>query len=180
MAHDDSANSPEQPCQATSMSGVDYELPDRVWQLLDEHGDLLEEGLLPITVYNDEDVFEAELRRIFGRCWVFVGHETEIPEPGDYARRYVGRDICIFVRDENREVRVRFDSCTHLGSALCRAEQGNTSHFRCPYHGWTFKNTGELTGWPRSDTGWNCGRDATTRGRICSRTSGPRAATAWS
>ncbi|MFB6086942.1 MAG: Rieske 2Fe-2S domain-containing protein, partial [Haloarculaceae archaeon] len=120
----------------------------RAERIVDRVGESLQQGTLPATVFNDEDVHEAELERIFARCWQFVGHETEIPDPGDYAQRYIGNDPFIFVRDEHGEVRVLFDSCTHHGSALCRAEQGNTSHFRCPYHGWTFKNTGELTGVP--------------------------------
>ncbi len=68
------------------------------------------------TCPHDEEIFEAELRRIFGQCWNFVGHVTEIPEPGDYALRYVGKDPFIFVRDENGEIRVLFDACTHHGS----------------------------------------------------------------
>jgi PAH dioxygenase large subunit len=125
-----------------------YEVSERAERLIERQGELLEEGLLPVKVYNDEEIFEAELRRIFGRCWHFVGHVTEIPAPGDYALRYVGKDPFIFVRDENGAVRVLFDACTHHGSKVCRAEQGNSSHFRCPYHGWTFKNTGDLAGIP--------------------------------
>jgi nitrite reductase/ring-hydroxylating ferredoxin subunit len=121
---------------------------DRLESILDEHGRALEEGLLPATVYNDEEVFEAELRQIFGDCWVFVGHETEVPEPGDYAQRRIGKDPFVLVRGEDDRIRVLFDSCTHHGTKLCSAEQGNTSHFRCPYHGWTFKNTGDLAGVP--------------------------------
>jgi phenylpropionate dioxygenase-like ring-hydroxylating dioxygenase large terminal subunit len=127
---------------------TDYEFSERAQALIDRHGEALPEGRLPATVYNDEEIFQAELRRIFARNWVFVGHETEIPEPGDYAQRYVGRDPFIFVRDENGTVRVLFDSCSHHGSKLCRAEQGNSSHFRCPYHGWTFKTDGDLAGIP--------------------------------
>ncbi|WP_435348627.1 aromatic ring-hydroxylating oxygenase subunit alpha [Haloarchaeobius sp. HRN-SO-5] len=131
-----------------SSLGMEFEISDRAQRIIDQHGQALESGRLPQKVYNDEELFEAELRRIFGENWVFVGHETEIPEPGDYAQRYIGKDPFVFVRGEDDEIRVLFDSCTHHGSKLCRAEQGNSSHFRCPYHGWTFKNTGELAGIP--------------------------------
>ncbi|MCW8173347.1 hypothetical protein D8S78_21120 [Natrialba swarupiae] len=104
--------------------------------------------VLPAKVFNDEEIFEAELRRIFGQCWVFIGHESEVSEPGDYARRYIGKDPFIFVRDEDGEIRVLFDSCTHHGAKVCKAEQGNTSHFRCPYHGWTFKTPAISPGSP--------------------------------
>ncbi|MEY7851083.1 Rieske 2Fe-2S domain-containing protein [Natrarchaeobius sp. A-rgal3] len=123
----------------------------RVEHILENHREALEDGRLPMTVYNDDEIFETELHRIFGQCWVFIGHETEVPEPGDYAKRYIGKDPFIFIRGEDDQIRVLFDSCTHHGSQLCKAEQGNSSHFRCPYHGWTFKNTGDLAGIPLRD-----------------------------
>lgn len=114
-------------------------------------GASLQDGLLPARVFNDQDVFQLELERVFGKSWLFVGHESEIPDPGDYAQRYLGTDPFIFVRDEKGEINVLFDSCRHHGAKLCKAEQGNTSHFRCSYHGWTYKNSGELTGVPQKD-----------------------------
>ncbi len=109
----------------------------------------LDDGLFPLDFFNNEDVHELEMERIFGQAWIFVGHETEIPEPGDYARRYIGNDTFIFVRSEDGEINLLFDSCRHRGGQVCRAEQGNTSHFRCPYHGWTYKNDGEAAGIPQ-------------------------------
>ncbi|MWV38454.1 Rieske 2Fe-2S domain-containing protein [Natrialba sp. INN-245] len=129
----------------------DVTTSSRVERILDTHREALQDGRLPMTVYNDEEIFETELHRIFGQCWMFIGHETEVPEPGDYAKRYIGKDPFIFIRGEDGQIRVLFDSCTHHGSQLCKAEQGNSSHFRCPYHGWTFKNTGDLAGIPLRD-----------------------------
>lgn len=120
-----------------------------VEELIARTGEELEEGLLPLRVYNDEGVHQLERRRIFGESWIFIGHESEIPDEGDYARRYVGQDPFIFVRDENGEIQVLFDSCRHHGTKICDAEQGNTSHFRCPYHGWTYDNSGDLIGVPQ-------------------------------
>ncbi|MHC3437420.1 aromatic ring-hydroxylating oxygenase subunit alpha [Natrialbaceae archaeon A-gly3] len=124
----------------------------------EEHADLLaeieaslEEGKLPLKTFNSETTHELELDRLFGREWIYIGHESEVPEEGDYVRRYIAGDPFIFVRDMNGEIQVLFDSCRHRGAKLCRAEQGNTSHFRCPYHGWTFKNTGELVGVPQKE-----------------------------
>lgn len=111
----------------------------------------LDEGFYPLRLFNDPAVYRLELERIFGKSWIFVGHASEIPEPGDYARRYIGADPFIFVRDEVGDINLLFDSCRHRGTKLCRAEQGNTSHFRCPYHGWTYKNTGDLVGVPQKE-----------------------------
>lgn len=94
----------------------------------------------------DRELFDLEMARIFSRCWQFLAHESEIPEPGDYVRRKMGRDAVIVVRDENGDVRVLLNSCRHRGVPLCRADSGNASHFRCSYHGWTYANTGELRG----------------------------------
>ena len=76
-------------------------------------------------------IFAAEMYRIFGQTWVYVAHESEIAQPGE---------------DESDRVRVFFNRCTHRASIVCRAERGRTKVFQCPYHGWTFRTSGELTG----------------------------------
>ncbi|MPZ68473.1 MAG: Rieske 2Fe-2S domain-containing protein [Actinobacteria bacterium] len=123
-------------------------LPESVRRILDQAQESIPQGLLPISVFNDPDLHKVEMERIFGHNWVFIGHESEIPHRGDYVLRYIGEDAFIFIRDEKGQIRVMWDSCRHRGSQICRAESGNASHFRCPYHGWTYKNTGELVGMP--------------------------------
>ena len=108
----------------------------------------LDGGLLPSRIFNDATIHQGELERVFGRTWVFLGHESEVAAAGDYVLRYIGEDPFVLVRDEHGQVRAFFDACRHRGTQLCRAEKGNASHFRCPYHGWTYKNTGELIGAP--------------------------------
>jgi PAH dioxygenase large subunit len=120
----------------------------RAEAVLDEMTSSIEEGLIPAPIFNDPEIHRLELERVFARAWCFIGHESEIPHPGDYCQRYIGQDPFIFVRDEAGKVRVLFDGCRHRGSLVCRAEKGNASHFRCSYHGWTYKNTGELIGAP--------------------------------
>ena len=105
-------------------------------------------GMIPAFVYSDAEIFELEKRRVFGRAWMFLAHESEIPEPGDYVVRRIVDDSFIVVRDESGRIRVLFNMCVHRGMQVCRSELGNASHFRCPYHAWTYKNTGELTGVP--------------------------------
>jgi PAH dioxygenase large subunit len=96
----------------------------------------------------DPEVFEKELQHVFARSWLFVAHESEIPVRGDYVTRRMGANPVIVVRDEHGEARVFLNTCPHRGGQLCRAEMGNTSHFRCSYHGWTLSNKGELRGVP--------------------------------
>ena len=108
----------------------------------------LAEGLLPLRVFNNRAIYDLELRRIFARSWVFVGHETELPNRGDYAMRNIGEDSFIFVRGSDGEIRVLFNGCRHRGVQVCRAEMGNAKEFICPYHAWTYRNDGTLVSVP--------------------------------
>ncbi|KAB2348475.1 Rieske 2Fe-2S domain-containing protein [Actinomadura rudentiformis] len=105
-------------------------------------------GMIPAHVYNDPEIFALERDRLFSRAWVFLAHESEIPEPGDYVVRRVLADSFIVARDEDGTVRAMFNMCLHRGMQVCRAEMGNASHFRCPYHAWTYRNDGRLVGLP--------------------------------
>jgi phenylpropionate dioxygenase-like ring-hydroxylating dioxygenase large terminal subunit len=105
-------------------------------------------GMIPATIYSDEELFALEREQIFAKAWLYLGHESEIAQPGDYVLRRIVDDSFIVIRDENGTVRVHYNMCLHRGMQLCRAEIGNTSHFRCPYHAWTYRNTGELNGVP--------------------------------
>jgi phenylpropionate dioxygenase-like ring-hydroxylating dioxygenase large terminal subunit len=110
--------------------------------------DEVRRGLIPARIYNDRDIFLLERDRIFGRAWIFVAHTSEIPSAGDYVVRRVVDDSFIVVRDEGDQIRAHFNMCRHRGMQVCRAEAGNASHFRCPYHGWSYRNDGSLVGLP--------------------------------
>ena len=71
------------------------------------------------TIYTDPAIFEEEMERIFHRGWVFVGHEGEIPSPGDYRTCRLGRQPVIFVRGADGAVRVLMNRCTHRGTVVC-------------------------------------------------------------
>ncbi|MEU6646173.1 Rieske 2Fe-2S domain-containing protein [Saccharomonospora sp. NPDC046836] len=105
-------------------------------------------GMIPAHIYNDEEIFRLEKERLFSRAWLFVGHESEIPQAGDYVVRRVLEDSFILARGEDGEVRAMFNMCLHRGMQVCRAEMGNASHFRCPYHGWSYRNDGRIVGLP--------------------------------
>ena len=106
------------------------------------------EGMIPAHVYNDREIFDLERDRLFNRSWMFVAHESEIPNVGDYVVRHVLDDSFIVARDNKGEVRVMFNMCLHRGMQVCRAEMGNASNFRCPYHGWSYRNDGRILGLP--------------------------------
>jgi phenylpropionate dioxygenase-like ring-hydroxylating dioxygenase large terminal subunit len=110
--------------------------------------DVKSDWTVPASIINDPEVHDVERERVFGHAWVFLAHESEIPERGDYVVRYISEDQFIVCRDEDGEIRGHLNACRHRGMQVCRAEMGNASHFRCPYHGWTYSNTGSLVGVP--------------------------------
>jgi phenylpropionate dioxygenase-like ring-hydroxylating dioxygenase large terminal subunit len=95
-------------------------------------------------VYTDERIFQLEIERIFGRAWVYVGHHSEVPNPGDFKTRVIGRTPVIMVRGKDRVVRVLVNRCRHRGAQVCETESGNTKVFRCWYHGWIYNIDGSL------------------------------------
>jgi phenylpropionate dioxygenase-like ring-hydroxylating dioxygenase large terminal subunit len=99
--------------------------------------------------YTDETVLRRELDTVFRSSWLMVAHESEIPDPGDYVTRRMGTDEVVVARSDGGEFNVMINACTHRGTLLCKADRGNSSNFRCGYHGWTFSNEGELRGVPR-------------------------------
>jgi phenylpropionate dioxygenase-like ring-hydroxylating dioxygenase large terminal subunit len=110
---------------------------------------LVEEHRVNGLAYTDPDLFEAELDRIFTRGWVFVGHESEVPDAGDFVTRRLGREPVIMVRDRDGEVRVHANRCSHRGVLLCQGTRGHTGSFSCIFHGWTYGLDGSLRGVPQ-------------------------------
>ena len=100
------------------------------------------------SLYTDPEIFEQEMDRIFRNTWVCLGHESEIPQHGDYIRRHLGLEEVVVVRDKTGTVNVLLNRCAHRANLICEDERGNANSFRCPYHGWTYRNTGELLGYP--------------------------------
>jgi len=105
-------------------------------------------GEMPLKVFNDENIFQLELRKIFSKKWIFLGFESEIPNIGDYVVRHIGPDQFIVIRGSDGKIRGLFNSCRHRGTPLCLTERGNAREFMCPYHGWAYNNKGELIGIP--------------------------------
>ena len=100
------------------------------------------------SLYTDELVFQQELERIWYSTWVYVGHVSEVPQPNDYVRKSIGLQDVVMTRDKTGQVHLLLNRCTHRANLVCDAPKGNSSAFRCPYHGWTFANTGQLLGYP--------------------------------
>ena len=100
------------------------------------------------SLYTDQRIFAEELARIWYSTWVFLGHVSEVPQPNDYVRKNIGPQEIIMTRDRDGKIHLLLNRCAHRGSVICNEPRGNSSAFRCPYHGWTFRNTGKLLGYP--------------------------------
>jgi fatty-acyl-CoA synthase len=110
--------------------------------------ELIERDRVHGSLYTDPEIFEQELERVWYRSWVYVGHVSEIPEPNDYIVKAIGPQPVIMTRDRQGEIHLLLNRCSHRANMVCDAPKGNSSAFRCPYHGWTFSNTGKLLGYP--------------------------------
>ncbi|MFM2278034.1 MAG: hypothetical protein RLZZ444_265, partial [Pseudomonadota bacterium] len=100
------------------------------------------------SMYEDADLFKAEMEQIFRKTWVWVAHQSEIPDKGSFKLSNVGLEPVIVVRDRKGEVHVLVNRCRHRAATVCEVKKGKTSSFQCPYHGWGYGLDGSLRGLP--------------------------------
>jgi phenylpropionate dioxygenase-like ring-hydroxylating dioxygenase large terminal subunit len=110
--------------------------------------DLIRDDAVHRRAYVDEAVFALEMERIFGTTWVYVAHESELPNPGDFKTTTIGRNPVIVTKTASGAIAVMYNRCAHRALTVCEAREGNAGFFRCPYHGWTYDLAGNLTGAP--------------------------------
>tara|TARA_R110002072_G_scaffold279949_1_gene442234 strand:- start:2732 stop:4090 length:1359 start_codon:yes stop_codon:yes gene_type:complete len=94
--------------------------------------------------FTDEEIFELEMKYIFEGNWVYLAHESQIPKNNDFFTTYIGRHPIIITRDKTGSLNAFLNVCTHRGAMLCRTKKGNKSIMTCPFHGWSFNNSGKL------------------------------------
>ncbi len=95
-------------------------------------------------IFTNPDVFELEMKYLFQSNWVYLAHESQIPDVNDYYTTSIGRQPIIITRDKQGELHAVINACAHKGAMLCRRKHGNKGSFTCPFHGWTFSNSGKL------------------------------------
>jgi p-cumate 2,3-dioxygenase alpha subunit len=98
--------------------------------------------------FTEQRILELEREAIFSKCWLFIGHESELRNNGDFHRRKIGGRNLIFTRGSDGIIRALYNTCPHRGALVCREGHGNTKVFRCFYHAWSFNNQGDLVGMP--------------------------------
>ena len=105
-------------------------------------------GMVSRNIFFEPEIYQQELEQIFSRCWLFLCHETQIPNPGDFFSTYMGEDPVLVTRDASGKTNAFLNVCRHRGNRVCRADSGNASAFVCAYHGWTYGTDGKLIAVP--------------------------------
>jgi benzoate/toluate 1,2-dioxygenase alpha subunit len=96
------------------------------------------------AIFTDAGFFELEMKHLFEGNWVYLAHESQIPNKNDYFTTWMGRQPIFITRGKDNELNAFVNACSHRGAMLCRYKRGSKSTFTCPFHGWTFSNSGKL------------------------------------
>jgi phenylpropionate dioxygenase-like ring-hydroxylating dioxygenase large terminal subunit len=99
--------------------------------------------------FTDAEIYAAEKRGIFGKSWLYLGHESQVPESGDFITTTMAETPVILARGSDGGLHANVNSCSHRGLPVCRADFGNARRLVCPYHGWTYDISGRLTAVPQ-------------------------------
>ena len=104
--------------------------------------------LIPTERYTDPRFFELERERVFGRSWLFVGHESEWPGSGSYRLMTRSGAPIVVVRGDDGVLRAFYNACRHRGAPVTRDECGTARRLTCQYHSWSYGTDGELKAVP--------------------------------
>ena len=116
-----------------------------------DYDSLVKEDRVHTSLYTDPAVFTDEMDKIFHRGWVYVGHQGEVPNPGDFRLKRIGLQPVIMVRDQTAPYSSSSTAVVIVVLPFAKKNKGNTRSFRCMYHGWTYQLDGELTGVPGAE-----------------------------
>jgi len=132
------------------ISPITFQRPSR------DHGELVRTDRVHTSLYTDPAIFDAEMDKIFRNCWVWVAHESELPEPGSFKTHWVGMEPVIVSRDRKSALHVLLNRCRHRAATVCEHKKGKTASFVCPYHGWAYALDGQLRGVPFPESYGDC------------------------
>lgn len=130
--------------------GPVLDLSDRV----DDRAETDHEFRVRRSIYEDPDIYAAEVEFVFERQWNFLCHESQIPNPGDYWASWIGTQPVFAHRQEDGSVRAFINACSHRGAIVTPFRQGNAKTLTCRFHGWTYKCSGECIGIKNEESGY--------------------------
>lgn len=111
--------------------------------------DLVQGDRVNRRIYLDPEIFELELQKIFYATWIFVAHESQLPNVGDFFSTQVGRQPIFLSRHIDGKVYAHYNRCVHRGALVVNSETGCSNRYKCMYHGWTYGTDGRLESSPR-------------------------------
>jgi benzoate/toluate 1,2-dioxygenase subunit alpha len=143
-----------QSAKPADLIGFPLELEDLMTEILDHVQAALADAVIDDAeagvyranrrIFTDEEIFELEMKHLFEGNWIYLAHESQLPEPGDYFTLYMGRQPVVITRDKDGELHCLINACAHRGAMICRRKTDNRTTLTCPFHGWTFRNDGTL------------------------------------
>ena len=116
-------------------------IEDITWRIVDKPGETFK---VHRSLYTDPELFELEIKHVWEATWIYIGHDSQIPNPNDYLTTVIGRQPVIISRGADGALRGFINACSHRGAMVCRKARGNAKRFACPYHGWVYDNQGAL------------------------------------
>ncbi len=114
---------------------------DLKWRVIDKPDETFQ---VHRSIYTDPEIFELEMEHIYEGNWVYIDHESKIPNSNDYLTTTIGRQPVLITRDTEGQLRGFINACSHRGATVCRKARGNAKRFTCQYHGWVYDNHGTL------------------------------------
>ncbi|MFE4369219.1 aromatic ring-hydroxylating dioxygenase subunit alpha [Streptomyces sp. NPDC056835] len=105
-------------------------------------------------IYTDQDLYERELEHVFGRTWLFLAHDSQLPKPGSFIQTYMAEDPVLVVRQRDGSVKAFLNQCRHRGMRICRTDAGTSKTFTCTYHGWAYDLAGDLINVPLEEVAY--------------------------
>ena len=80
-------------------------------------------------VYTDPEIFDLEMKRIYGQAWIYIGHDSQVKNPGDYHTTRIGDQDVVMVRGAGGDIHVVYNRCPHKGAQVVPGGDGNTGKF---------------------------------------------------
>ncbi|MDB5794805.1 MAG: benzene 1,2-dioxygenase [Noviherbaspirillum sp.] len=108
----------------------------------------IEKGLINRQIFSDPDLYAQEQEKIFARCWLYLGHESQLKNPDDFFTTYMGEEPILVTKNGQGKIAAFINACRHRGNRICRLDHGNAKDFTCSYHGWLYDNKGDLCSIP--------------------------------
>ena len=111
------------------------------------------------SVFEDPEIYAAELELCFEQVWNFLCHESQVAQAGDYYATYIGSQPVYVHRQEDGSLKAFLNACAHRGAIITPFKQGNAKTITCRFHGWSYKCSGECIGIKNEEGGYGSGFD---------------------